>query len=842
MSTAAHRSRGIIVESVVCFAVLSILLLVVFSQAVFELAAGGTPGMFDIKHYYVPMGFLLDTALRMGELPQWNPLTFCGAPFAANPQSATFYPPNFVRSIATPNTTPLNTYYGLLFLGALQTVVAGVGTYWLARSHRLGYAASLAAAVTFVFSAAYTRRLCELHFVPALVWLPFIWIAFRQLLNAPNRSGRLFWMTGSGMMLAWSVLTGFLHLQVYVAILLAGYWMMYRLIDPAGRPQTSLVSRLGSDAVYGLGVVCIALAMAAAMLVPAAEFAQHTYRAGTGQARIFEYGLNWAEIRAGLFGGGTSETPSPYRAAMLSAYVLGFIALLGSRRREAIVYLLLFGALLDCSLGPPFPLASIVSAVNPFQIAHPDRVLVLCCLPLGVAAGFGVQSIFAAVSGGGTRLLKAIIISGVCAIFVWLSGLPLLSAVTGLIAAIGTFAILTMWRPMGQGAGAIACAALLIETVLVNHRYLPETLSQTGFVDIPDERVEVDGLFAANARKCDLSPNSHLYRLQPAINGYDPLYLGSVWRLLAPWQFNWNYQRILQADHAVHDNPYPYLFIKRPFWLVREYVRGQIPKEKPLFAPTTIAFVEADGALALPEVSFDEAVGELVSHPFPTARPLESPRQMDRLPLQDPAKTGAWEFALPERGRTHAALRLHCEVFCPGTIRILLDEAGTLDALPIYVTAPDEDRLGPRRLDVPLPDAAGSANIRIVWESKEEDCAPEWGPAELLIDGDDEDALIHIMDRSFNSVRVEIAHRDGPRLLAFIDANYPGWAVSVDGRPATLLTLNSAFKGVELDTDAEVVDFRFESGSLKRGMRISIAAAAAIFIALVAAIYRRRSS
>lgn len=833
--TASHdRLRGIFVETLLCFAALTALLAVVFGQALFELAAGGTPGMFDIKHYFVPMSFLFDTAIARGELPQWNPLTFCGTPFAANPQSATFYPPNFIRSVATPGVSPLTTYYGLILLGALQTILAGVGAYWLARSHRLGYLASFTAAVVFIFSAAYTRRLAELHFVPALVWLPFVWLAFRQMLNAERRSAKLFWAVGCGMMLGWSVLTGFVHLQVYVAVLLVGYWLLDRLLDPNGRPKRSVSATLASDAAFGLLIVGVALAIAAAMLVPAAEFAQHTYRAGEGFARIVEYAVDWPAIRTGLFGAGAEGTLSPYNGPILSAYFLAIVALFGLRRREAGVYLLLFIAIVDCSLGPPFPLASLVNAVSPFQIAHPDRVLALCGLPLGIAAAFGLQAL-ANFTRTNNRARTVSVILVACVGLLWLSRFSASNIAPASVVGTALAAMLACWMPAAAYTRVFIVAVLLTETVVINHRYLPERLAQAGFIDIRNEQPNTDNPLTRNARRCDLSPNRHLYRLEPAINGYDPLYLGEVWRLLAPWQFNWSYQRVLQADDTVRDNPYPYSFIKRPFWLVGRYVRGSIPKADPPFPPTSVAFVDTETTLAIPEVTLADAVGEYAAQETVA---LGVPRAMEVSTMQDSDRAGAWELALPDR-TAHAVLRLHYTAHCEGTIRVLLNESGELDALPIYVNEIDEDALGNATLDVPLPDS-GAATVRITWESAEPNCAPEWLPAELLVASDDDNARIRIAEHGFDSVRVNIAELAAPRLLVFVDANYPGWTVTVDGEQRSVLTVNNAFKGVELGAGEHRVEFRFESRTVRWGLWVSIASVLTILLGLLSAIYRRR--
>jgi len=831
--------RRIFVETIVCFVALSILLSLAFGHAILELMAGGTPGMFDIKHYFVPMSFVLDTALASGELPQWNPLTFCGAPFAANPQSATFYPPNVVRSLLTTTPSPLNTYYGLMILAALQAIGAGTGVYWLARNHRLGYVASFAAAATFITSIAYTVRLAEFHFVPALLWVPFTMLAVRRFLRTPERSRRMFWALGCGMLIGWSLLSGFIQVQVYVAVLLVSYALFDRILISRWtnyKADAPYAARIGADVFYGVCTVVIACAIASALLIPGAEFAQQTYRSGDGQASFLDKNLPWAEIREGMFGAANASSAPPFSASMLTAYFLGILGLLGSRRREAFVYVLLFLALFDCSIGPPLPLATLVEAMSPFQVAQPQRAFILCCLPLGIAVGFGVQFISERAQATSKRTLRSLAIVAICVGLVYLSELPLSNGVTILLATLSATAAMGIWFSVGRIAMPIACGLLLAEAVIINHRLLPDLFERSGSIDVASTSNESNAMWASNTRVADAAPNRHLYTLQPAINGYDPLYLGSVWQLLAPWYYNWNYKRILQAHDTVRDNPYPYSFVKRPFWLVQQYIEGELPEGAPLFSPTA-AFVETSTTLSIPEISVESAIGEGVSA-YQTVS-LGRPEPVEVAPFGAGSQSLAWELNLPDREGEHSVLRLTFEADCEGSLRVLLHDLVSRDRLPVYIATVDDERVGELVVNIPLPDS-GPSTIRLIWDTTSEDCAMEWSDATWFVDNGDENESIQIVERTFNTVRVKVDNLPAPRLLAFIDANYRGWTVEVDGDPAPLLNVNNAFKGVELEEGDHVVEFRFESAALKLGMAISSITTGIVLVGLIVALWRRR--
>ena len=58
-------------------------------------------GMYDVYRYFAPITFFLDHCIHTGELPLWNPVTYCGMPVTGNPQSFLFYAPHLIRSLLT---------------------------------------------------------------------------------------------------------------------------------------------------------------------------------------------------------------------------------------------------------------------------------------------------------------------------------------------------------------------------------------------------------------------------------------------------------------------------------------------------------------------------------------------------------------------------------------------------------------------------------------------------------------------------------------------------------------------------------------------------------------------
>ncbi len=102
-----------------------------------------------------------------------------------------------------------------------------------------------------------------------------------------------------------------------------------------------------------------------------------------------------------------------------------------------------------------------------------------------------------------------------------------------------------------------------------------------------------------------------------------------------------------------------------------------------------------------------------------------------------------------------------------------------------------------------------------------------------------------VVDEGYNWVEVE-ADLTQPGVLVMADIYYPGWAVTVNGRPADLLRANYALRAVALDAGQHAVRFEFRSDSFQRGRSISVASGAIIGLGLLAsllgALFRRSGS
>jgi uncharacterized membrane protein YfhO len=77
--------------------------------------------------------------------------------------------------------------------------------------------------------------------------------------------------------------------------------------------------------------------------------------------------------------------------------------------------------------------------------------------------------------------------------------------------------------------------------------------------------------------------------------------------------------------------------------------------------------------------------------------------------------------------------------------------------------------------------------------------------------------------------RVEVSVRgDADGLLVLGDPWYPQWRVEVDGRPAELLRVDHAFRGVRVPAGSHRVVFTYQDRALQAGLAVSSAAVLAL--------------
>lgn len=837
----------------VCVSVLAAATVVTFS---YVLRADRTElaGRYDVYHYFGPQAYYMDYAIHQGELPLWNPLTYCGMPFAANPQGAFFYPPNLIRSLLTFHPTPLKTQVGLIVLMALHVILAGTGAFYLARSHGLSYGASFTAAFAFSFSALMVRRVCEYHFISTIGWLPLLLLLVKNALSTSDLRRRLRYGLSLGLVSGIGLLGGFLQVAAYMAVTVGCYGVVYRLLHMRERdvePKAGLARVLRLDALV-IALACgVGLAAAAAMLLPAAELADFSARVGGKWGEIADYsppisvGYLWQSL---ITYAGMKYEPETIRGAGVGVLVLALVALTHWRRRAVLLYAATFLVLLDCSLGPPFPVASLVRWVTPFRMVATTRAFDLALLPLSMLAGLGVDAACSSATSRWAAVLRRVGIAAAGAAMLALLAtwthrgyyLPI-SKFAIVVPAATVLAVVSAGRMRYPKAWPLVLAALVFgETFVWTRAYVPRLVRQKGFSQSAGAYAGGALFWQDNRRGADPIANRHLYALEPAMNGYDPLNIARVRQVLAGPSRGGKYKRLVDRDEVTTANQRGNLLLKRSFWLTRQYVDGPLSPKTQRFPVTTTVFMDDGPDLPIPRLDRDALPDQSVSEE--TVRiPLAAPEGAPFIEQKDGSRKCRLRFLVVDMPRVHTALRARYEGTCQGLVKTWFRDptTGRAELGKSYTIQPT--RNGPKELEFPLPDFSGlQATITI--ETQHATGTVRITDMYLLADQADEDKLITILERRPNSVKLDVGNLPGYRMLVFLDAAYPGWKAYVGGNEVPIYLADEAFKAIVLPPGPHHVEFVFHPWRVYAGMAVSSASVLAALGAMVWLLRGRRQA
>ena len=198
---------------------------------------------------------------QAGHLPLWNPLVGCGAPLAANYQTAAFYPLNALYLL-------LPADVALSWTTALHLALAGWGMYRWGRVVGLAQFPALIGALALEGSGFLVGRAALFPSITfTFPWLA-IWLWRAEVLTQGKRLRDALWL---GLALGLGLLAGHAQTTFYGSVLLAAY-LAFRLIQNRNS-QSMIHSLLLAGTALTIGV-----SIAAVQLLPTAELTLSSQR------------------------------------------------------------------------------------------------------------------------------------------------------------------------------------------------------------------------------------------------------------------------------------------------------------------------------------------------------------------------------------------------------------------------------------------------------------------------------------------------------------------------------------------------------------------------------------
>ena len=136
---------------------------------------------WDFRSIHLTFATFVAASIRRGELPLWEPYTYCGTPIFALIHASLFYPPVLLATLAGNWFGPEHLARLLAIAIALQIFFAGVCTFALLRRLGAQPAAAFLSATVYQLGCFFASQAQHMGAMHGGTWLPLVWWAVLEL-------------------------------------------------------------------------------------------------------------------------------------------------------------------------------------------------------------------------------------------------------------------------------------------------------------------------------------------------------------------------------------------------------------------------------------------------------------------------------------------------------------------------------------------------------------------------------------------------------------------------------------------------------------------------------------
>lgn len=337
--------------------------------------------------------FLADSLTRQGQLPLWKPLIMSGTPFAANPLSGMFYPPNLLLLL------PLEPAFKLSLV--LHVALAGLSMYLLMRfGFRVSPRPALFSGAAYMFAPKLIAHLGAGHvgLVEAMAWLPLAYLLV--VLGWERRSTAA--AVGAGVVLALQFFAD-VRVAFYTALLLVALGIKREISNvKSQRAKTGSMFDIFNLRFALAGLVFLLLI--SVQLLPLLEMVSLSTRGSMTLADASVFSLSWGSVLGLLIPPRGGNHEMVVYAGLLPLFLAG-LAFAARRDRDTLFLGIVALLSLLLALGENTPLFPLIYRLLPglSWLRVPSRFWLLATFALVVLAGMGLDRLISQPPDGRSR-------------------------------------------------------------------------------------------------------------------------------------------------------------------------------------------------------------------------------------------------------------------------------------------------------------------------------------------------------------------------------------------------------------------------------------------------------
>jgi len=784
-------------------------------------------------HFYPGYVFYREALLR-GSLPLWNPYTGCGEPFLADIERGVLYPLNLIYLLCPAVTT------AMVVSVAIHVVLAGLGTYALARAWRVSFTGALLAGVVYAFSGYLITKVQFPSALGSAAWFP---VALTSLvLWTRDRSFGAF--LRMAIALCMQFLAGFPESFTYSIAALGVYAVFASVYE--GRTRRRWSALLAP--VFGLvGAGILAGLLSMAQLLPTWEALRLSERAGGVDPKTELVSLHPLTLVSFLIPSiygvqgpfsvpwGTYWSPSCLEYS-ISALYLGILpvtvlltaliyrGIAGCASQEGAIpaadavpyrvpFLITVAAFFfTYSMGTYTPLFGTVRCVVPLfrQFVSPAKSLLCVVLPLSCLAGIALDGLClrAEHAVGATAPWRRWVLRwGPCSCFALLTvfiaaclmnggalGRVVMERVFNLNSVDPRFAHWIPWDVLARDGAKLAVVGLACSLLLQIHVHRPRARAVTAVLIVLTACAD---LLDANRYLLHPGPAA-LFRERTAT--FDKLQPEG--RLTRFFMYKHVLQddvremmKLLPAGQEVHDLlgkqvAHGYAEVSTALARIgRHAFYLSLPIIDKAFNAYPIGVLSPENVIQLLGVALHSSV------PLPMRERVLGMFNCDRIVLF-PDIHELFSSGSAEATRLTILPNSMPRAYVVGGVEVLRDDQAVLRAIAFEPFDP---------LKVALVDQRTAGD-------------------QYLGDLQPGTVLHHIrrLEYVINGLEIELISQ-GEGILVISETYYPGWKATVNGKEVPLLNVNLAFRGVRVPSGESLVRMVYRPASVRLGIVISLA-------------------